>query len=159
MERKSSTSSKGIPLDPEDVTSNDQDQTWQPDHEAQYTVTNRTEHDLIVASNQTEINANDKTSFDNTQLSFKNGNLNLPAQNYNYMSSTMMQLRKVLEDDDSTLFERLCVQSQIYDQEENLMLLYVAAICMNSEQAFDSILARTDNFKIKSDWNFVFTQP
>ena len=54
-----------------------------------------------------------------------------------YMSSTMMQLRRVLEDDDSTLFERLCVQSQIYDQDENLMLLYVAAICMNNERAFD----------------------
>lgn len=58
-------------------------------------------------------------------------------QNVVYMSSTMMQLRKVLEDDDSTLFERLCVQSQIFDQDENLMLLYVAAICMNNERAFD----------------------
>lgn len=75
-----------------------------------------------------------------------------------YMSSTMMQLRRVLEDDDSTLFERLCVQSQIYDQDENLMLLYVAAICMNNERAFDQILARTSNFKINADWNVLFSQ-
>lgn len=75
-----------------------------------------------------------------------------------YMSSTMMQLRRVLEDDDSTLFERLCVQTQIYDQDENLMLLYVAAICMNNERAFDQILARTSNFKINADWNVLFSQ-
>ena len=75
-----------------------------------------------------------------------------------YMSSTMIQLRKVLEDDDSTLFERLCVQSQIYDQDENLMLLYVAAICMNNERAFDQILARTSNFKINADWKVLFSQ-
>lgn len=75
-----------------------------------------------------------------------------------YMSSTMMQLRKVLEDDDSLLFERLCIQSQIFDQDENLMLLYVAAICMNNERAFDQILARTNNFNIKPDWNLLFCQ-
>lgn len=63
--------------------------------------------------------------------------LKQPTAPHTYMSSTMMQLRKVLEDDDSLLFERLCVQSQIFDQDENLMLLYVAAICMNNERAFD----------------------
>ena len=117
MERKNSTSSKGIPLDPDDNESYAGDQnTWIPDQDKNHTVTHRTDHELIPNSNRLSIDVSGKELLEHRDLSVRvarnieMGEIFKPVSVPQvYMSITMMQLRKVLDEDDSTLFERLCV--------------------------------------------------
>jgi hypothetical protein len=72
------------------------------------------------------------------------------------MSTDMLQLRQVLQTADSALFQRICFGSSLDDQDESLMMVYVAAVCMNNYQVFQHITSRTHNFVVNSEWHKLF---
>jgi hypothetical protein len=39
------------------------------------------------------------------------------------------------------------------------MLIYTAVVCFNSEKGFDVMVKRNNYFKLKSEWNKLFTIP
>lgn len=45
---------------------------------------------------------------------------------------------------------------EVTDYDENIMIIYVAAICMNDEQVFNHIVARNNQFNIRPEWNKLF---
>jgi hypothetical protein len=71
----------------------------------------------------------------------------------------MLQLRQVLQTADSALFQRICFGSSLDDQDESLMMAYVAAVCMNNYPVYQHIISRTHNFIVNSDWHKLFSKP
>lgn len=74
-----------------------------------------------------------------------------------YVSPAMAKLKEVLDDDDMHKFNNLA-RSEINDPEEVLMVMYVAAICMNSEDIFKLLLRKNNDFRMKPEWHILFSE-
>jgi hypothetical protein len=68
------------------------------------------------------------------------------------MSNAMQQLRQAVQDDNKRLFQAIAFNNDVIDSDENLMILYVAAICMNDLAVFNHILTRNNFFRIRPEW-------
>lgn len=60
------------------------------------------------------------------------------------MSPAMQTLKEVLQDDDEAKFRNLGYQQDVKDPEEVLLIMYVAAICMNDEGIFRDLMRKNN---------------
>lgn len=56
----------------------------------------------------------------------------------------MQTLKEVLQDDDEAKFRNLGYQQDVKDPEEVLLIMYVAAICMNDEGIFRDLMRKNN---------------
>jgi hypothetical protein len=75
-----------------------------------------------------------------------------------YLSTAMLQLRSVVSNADSTLFERISYDNEHTDLHESLLLLFVA-VCLNNRRVFDHIASKTNSFAMQPEWHQLFKQP
>jgi hypothetical protein len=68
----------------------------------------------------------------------------------------MRMLKMAVQNLDDEKFTYL-LNSEIFDSDEVLMLLYSSVVCFNSEKAFDILLKRNNYFKFKGDWHTLFS--
>lgn len=80
------------------------------------------------------------------------------AQSQHYLSSTMLQLHKVLQSADNILFERISYASEMTDLHESLMLLYVAVL-LNNKRVFAHVSTLTQEFALQPEWHALFQEP
>ena len=70
----------------------------------------------------------------------------------------MLDLKSAIDDLDEPKFSQI-LNTEIYDADEVLMLLYCAVTCFNSEKAFDILLKRNNYFRVKPEWFALFQIP
>lgn len=125
----------------------------------------RTDQDLLPSlqiSDMAKIDASDKSLLKHADLSVRlppEPDIQYLTQPQQLLSTTMIQLRQVLTSADSALFERIAFGSDLHDQDESLMLLYVSVVCMNNFNVFQHITSRNHNFVVAPDWCRLFSQP
>ena len=117
----------------------------------------------------------DMTKLDNTKDDFLNDkdlsariqvatNVNEPErlpthqQQYSsgYMSAEMQQLQSILQEDSAQQFAVLGTNQKVIDTDECLMILYCSIVCMNNVAVYSNILARNNNFKVRTECNILF---
>ena len=70
----------------------------------------------------------------------------------------MTKLKVAIEYLDEVKYSEILL-NEIFDSDECLMLIYAAVVCFNSEKAFDIILRRNNNFRLKPEWHTLFSSP
>ena len=70
----------------------------------------------------------------------------------------MQQLKRVLQNDNTQLLNKITMKQEIPDPEEVVLLLYVCAVCMNNEPAFDHLVAKNKAFREKPEWHVILSQ-
>jgi hypothetical protein len=70
----------------------------------------------------------------------------------------MSQLKKVVQHDNMQLLNRIAMKTEIMDPEEAIMVMYVCAVCMNNQPAFEHLVRKNKAFREKPEWHVVLSQ-
>lgn len=67
-------------------------------------------------------------------------------------------MKKVIQHDNMQLLNKIAMHTEIMDPEEVIMVLYVCAVCMNNQAAFEYLIRRNKAFRQKPEWHIVLSQ-
>lgn len=64
----------------------------------------------------------------------------------------------MIQQDNMQLLNKIALDTEILDPEEVIMVLYVSAVCMNNQPAFDHLVKKNRSFRQKPDWHVILSQ-